>query len=911
MKLFQNKKTEEKTTNMVRVGESPLRSFIMGSNKWGKIKQFANSNKLIFFLAIVYVIFHEFFVKYFTLLFVEPFLSHIGSTWYNDIFAIIFLLTAIYLFYRSYRNDSHISNKTLAVSILFLVAIIYYGFSDVWNYTPMFFIPSIAYIDILGLCFLSNIAKRVCWCVRKKGYNPEKKKGFLFDSPIENKDDDRLNREILAKDLADRIKHTRNDKEAFCIGICSEWGQGKTSFLKLIENNLNGEGHKQRLIVHFNPWLNNDEKSIITHFFDELSKELGIYHSELSKELMEYSRILLASQNNYAEKLVGFFENRHDSLRSKRDAINENIKKSNKQIVVFIDDLDRLYSKEILELLRLIRNSASFANTIFIVGYDRNYLISALKESNEYRPDFYLEKIFQLEIVLPKTEKYIVDELKSRIEPSLTEEDKKVFEKLLDPKQSFRPFKYSLLSNIRDINRFINSFLISYKRLGKEVNLHDLMNLVLLRVKYQGVYNLLQKKYESFLETMRSGTLGDGGNYLRFTMSENEQQSNNKKTKLEEYLNAHHSDLGIDKKQIDDVLIYVANIFPSGTLGDILQKESYDSLRSIADPIAIERYFHYHLLDSNLSEVEFSRYRQESEATFFEKIKEWIENGYTQDIINRFDRIEIYHNKEDYEKIIKAIFFLTSIPVPNERGFINFAHKNLLSKLRYRSVKVFYESEDEFKVFVNGVFDTQVAPYLFVSEFTHSILSDISSVGAYPMSEVDKGGSLFILTKEELIEKKRKYFKQYAEETDKIDRNFFFLYHSCGYTKWVKSDSNRHYYPVEVQPTENGNVKEIFIACAERLSDCFLRSNKIIHSALDTLSVGSNEKLFRISQVVFDVWDGWDNFETFLSDVEAKNTNDEQKLKIIKEFKDFFKKFKEAHFTYIKYDFKVIAISDE
>lgn len=61
-----------------------------------------------------------------------------------------------------------------------------------------------------------------------------------------------------------------------------------------------------------------------------------------------------------------------------------------------------------MEVLSLIRNSANFSNTIFIVAYDRNYLVSALEKVNNYHPHAYLEKIFQLELPLPQFERDII-----------------------------------------------------------------------------------------------------------------------------------------------------------------------------------------------------------------------------------------------------------------------------------------------------------------------------------------------------------------------------------------------------------------------------------------------------------------------------------------------------------------------
>lgn len=133
---------------------------------------------------------------------------------------------------------------------------------------------------------------------------------------------------------------------------------------------------------------------------------MQLYNKESSSNILKYSELFNTTGEDPISKLNKAFSSfmNEASLKGLFNYINDSIKKSGFQIVVFIDDLDRLYENEILEILKLIRNSASFANTIFIVAYDRNYLVSAINRVNSYHPDAYMEKIFQIEIALPAYE---------------------------------------------------------------------------------------------------------------------------------------------------------------------------------------------------------------------------------------------------------------------------------------------------------------------------------------------------------------------------------------------------------------------------------------------------------------------------------------------------------------------------
>ena len=853
-------------------------------DKIQKIWQFILSNKIIFALLLIYIAFHSFFEKHITILLVDTFLSYLETSWYNDLFAIFVFGVFLFNFRKSINRNCYPSNQLLALSIVFFLVVGYYRFfSNVWVFTPMFIWDKIKYADLTLIFCLSNITLRIVH--KQKQYEYDNTKGFLFDTPIQTEEEDKLNRNNLAKTLVEKITNTVSIDAAFAIGVCSEWGQGKTSFLRLIENNLPASSEKSRIVVRFNTWLNNDERSIINSFFDELSKALKPLNKELSQDLIEYAKVLNTTKSSFTENLLYRFNINHsNSLRTRFDTINEKIKKSGKQIIVFIDDLDRLYEKEIVEILRLIRNSANFANTVFIVAYDRNYVVSALKQANEYRANFYLEKIFQLEIVLPNFEKYIVaKELKRVIEPFLTDEDKIIFNNLLKVKLGDNQFNYSMLSNIRDINRFANSFRLSYEELKGEINLMDLLNLELLRIKYLGVYDLLSKKHNLFLENEK---MYDTKFYLCLRSRKDESDPKKKldKTALEEHLNTHYTEAGIQRNQILEVIKYVNNIFPCNHYG-LLSLEQEKGLFSITNAAAIDRYFHYSLLNSNLSEIEFSKYRQKSEIEFQIKITEWINSGLENELSCRLERIKFFANKEDYEKIINAIFFFASTPTTDNR-VVGFDNDSLLSMLTDERIKVFYLN-DEFKIFIKELFNRQKSPYLFASMF----ISHIFRVNAF--------GWNFVLDKDELINQKQNYFKQYAEATKTITKEFFWLYDLCKYMEWFENGNNSR-SPKDIPPSEE--AKNIFKQCAKKLIDNFLKNIITVNVNVNT---DEQKKYYSVASVVRNVWSDWDNFEKFLLEF------DEKQVPTLREFKNFFDECKKVNFERsIEFNFEEIDLTD-
>lgn len=851
-----------------------------------QIKSAVSDNSLILSLALIFILFHIFFENIIDKLFVNTFFNKLTSNPVSDIIFLFFTVLIIYRLYTSIKNNYCVSIKTVVISVLLFLAILYYRILETpWVFTPFSIFLPIKYIDVLLLALLSNI---IIKCAnRRKKYNVHVEDGFYFDYPIENTEEDTLNRNSLAQSAAKRIKNTANSKTSFAIGVVAEWGNGKTSFLNLIEKYLDG---KDRIIVHFNPWLNNDEKAIITSFFDELSNKTKQFNKELANDLLQYADILKDVGNDWSIKLhksLQFLSNNTD-LRRQYVNINNAILASGRQFVIFIDDLDRLYEKEILEVLRLIRNSASFSNTVFIATYDKTYLISALKEANSHRPEFYLEKIFQVEIPLPEFEQYvIVDRLQRIIEPHLTDEDKKKLEALLS--EPHHPlggnyFNYEFLSTLRDINRFVNSFLIAYDALKNEIELRDLLNLELLKNKFLGVYNLLACDYNKFLETNHWRWNRDTHLTLKEHVVENEKPKNpneNNKTVLENHLTDNYPNVGIQPIQIKEVIRCVGFLFP--VYNDYEQVKV--SLHSINNPTSIDRYFHFNLLRSNLSEIEFSKYRSQSNDVFQQKIKDWVNTGYKNEIFRRFERIELFANKGDYEQIIKAILFLAALPTDYSPGpgYIGFDSDNLMKKFDYKKVQTFYPKEEQYAEFVQDLFENQPSPYSFISDFIFHIFKHTYADWK------------FIIPEKVLIELKLQQFRQYATLTNKFDKYLFWLFNRCDYVKYNLVGNS---YISE--NFESDEAKKIFQKCATRLIDNFLKN--IITT---DPRPGEDNNQYSIGKIVPKVWDSWDKFEHFLEKF------DEDKVTGLSEFKGFYTQCKEVNFErYIPYTFKTIDLSD-
>ena len=176
-------------------------------------------------------------------------------------------------------------------------------------------------------------------------------------------------------------------------------GSGKTTFLMEIDKLL----RLNKCDIHwFNAWDCSSVQNINSDFFAMLRNTIKPYCSSIEKSLVDYETALDDSGmpsflNRLLVKFVGI---NNDSIYELKNQIRDTLQKTHHDIYIIIDDLDRMESGEILEVLKLIRNNANFPHLKFIVAYDKEYVTNQIREIT--KKDGYLNKIFMAEYFLPK-----------------------------------------------------------------------------------------------------------------------------------------------------------------------------------------------------------------------------------------------------------------------------------------------------------------------------------------------------------------------------------------------------------------------------------------------------------------------------------------------------------------------------
>ena len=150
---------------------------------------------------------------------------------------------------------------------------------------------------------------------------------------------DLLERNKIINQITNTIINCNNDSK-FVMSLKGAWGSGKTTIL----NNVKDKLSKENLVFidDFEPWVYNDEKSLLVAFFDSIMKEIncGFRINEISKFTKIYLKTITS---NIGYSIDNIFENNINIDRIKL-IINNYLESNNKKIVLVLDNLERCSS---------------------------------------------------------------------------------------------------------------------------------------------------------------------------------------------------------------------------------------------------------------------------------------------------------------------------------------------------------------------------------------------------------------------------------------------------------------------------------------------------------------------------------------------------------------------------------------
>jgi len=229
---------------------------------------------------------------------------------------------------------------------------------------------------------------------------------YTADKPITKAEQDRFQRFNFSKRIAETIIQRKSD-ESIVFGLFGAWGEGKSSVINFIDEGLNKKD--DIITIHLNPWRYTDEESLLINFFQKIANSLD---EELNNNKEKAA--------NFVKKYGGFSKffgiDNKDISNAIADTKLEDFKKrvdgflseSSQRLVIFIDDIVRLDKQEISVLFRMIKLTADFSKTVYILSFDESMVAAAIGErfgnGDVAAGENFLEKIIQVPLTIPKAQ---------------------------------------------------------------------------------------------------------------------------------------------------------------------------------------------------------------------------------------------------------------------------------------------------------------------------------------------------------------------------------------------------------------------------------------------------------------------------------------------------------------------------
>ncbi|MBY6308309.1 KAP family P-loop NTPase fold protein [Alcaligenes faecalis] len=342
---------------------------------------------------------------------------------------------------------------------------------------------------------------------------------YIADQPIASKSEDKFNRAPFATRIAETLA-TRVDPSSIVVGLYGPWGDGKTSVLEMVQEEL--KTYREIIVVRFNPWHFQTEDLLLRGFFATLADAMGKslpnmkekagtllqkYGSVLSLASLSIGSVVQVSPGEAAKGLGDAMSN--VGLDELRFRIESMLDEAKKRLVILIDDIDRLDRDETHAVFKLVKLSASFRHTAYVLAFDDAVVSAALGErygaGGASAGRAFLEKIIQVPLHLPPVDENSlrhlalegVDKAVNHAEISLTQPQVDAF---------IRHFDDALLPSIdtpRRAKLLSNALLFALPILRGEVNPVDLMLIEGIRVIYPDLYAAIRDNQALFLQGER------------------------------------------------------------------------------------------------------------------------------------------------------------------------------------------------------------------------------------------------------------------------------------------------------------------------------------------------------------------------------------------------------------------------
>ncbi|MBW4035172.1 MAG: hypothetical protein HIU90_06835 [Proteobacteria bacterium] len=333
------------------------------------------------------------------------------------------------------------------------------------------------------------------------------------DAPISTPEQDILGRTGFATELAEVIAN-QHTPESLVLALRGDWGSGKSSLKNLIIGVLRDRFQEQVKVLEFNPWQWGSDETISRAFFREIAAALGQADRSLkgrrrANKFREYAKTLtslssaLKRAGEKTSSVVGWLTgiglltagaglvlpglpvtkvaacflltsgviaivarvagalgaNKHEGkpLEFVRADLEDRLRSLPRNLLVVVDDIDRLEPEQIRLVVRLVKSNANLPKITYLLLFQRSIVEEALKLLSNENGRRYLEKIVQASFDVPMVEG-------ARVEAAVLSGLDKLLSGELTFQNGFDETRWGnlwqgglrkLFRNLRDVQRFL------------------------------------------------------------------------------------------------------------------------------------------------------------------------------------------------------------------------------------------------------------------------------------------------------------------------------------------------------------------------------------------------------------------------------------------------------------------------
>ncbi|UZX56256.1 KAP family NTPase [Yersinia ruckeri] len=364
-------------------------------------------------------------------------------------------------------------------------------------------------------------------------------------------ENDIFKRKKLATQLENIILNAEDDSLVFAID--DEWGNGKTTFLKLWENTINNDKSKKLKIIYFDAFENDfqqdaflaiatkiyqliDDKSLKSRFIEGVKSVGKNFFSIALKSTVAIATggivngTVLESvkdniQSGISDPIEKYIEDKIISAEDEKDTL-EHFKETlrviaeKEKVIFIIDELDRARPDFSLEILEKIKHVFSTKNFVFILSLNKDQFEKIInKKYGNIDSKLYLSKFINYWFKLPTVGRRL------DADNTIEKYSSILYTKLFGDKNNFMPARDILThllvrkkASLRDVERCYTSLTLLASSTNSRVNeayqtglsivafLATFEPLAIDRIKNK---NITPEEMNKILGIVYSGSLGE------------------------------------------------------------------------------------------------------------------------------------------------------------------------------------------------------------------------------------------------------------------------------------------------------------------------------------------------------------------------------------------------------------------